>query len=212
MSAAIRVVTVAREYGSGGALVAARVAEALGFRLLDRAIVEEAARGASCDPGVAEKLDEHVAAWRERLARSLAHGGFEGVASVSDADILDAERMAVLTRHVIEEAAEGGGCVIVGRGAQCVLAGRADAFHVFVYAPREARARRLRGRLGPEADVEAAMDKTDRERAAYLKRYFGRDWAELSLYHMMISSALGIETAAAAILGAIAAAGGASRA
>jgi cytidylate kinase len=103
-------------------------------------------------------------------------------------------------------AATAGGCVIVGRGGQCLLRGRGDAFHVFVYAPREERVRRLRARLGPGADVELALEETDRERAAYVRRHFGENWLDPRLYHLMVNATLGEEAAASAILAALEAA------
>jgi cytidylate kinase len=203
MTEATGVITVAREYGSGGAAIATRLAERLGFRLLDRALMDHVATAARCEPSVAERLDERVDPWLRRLVRSWSHGAFEGVAAVSDAEILDADRVASISRTVVEEAARIGSCVIVGRGAQCILAGRPGVLHVFVYAPRSERARRLRERLGPAADVEAAIDATDRERAAYLRRHFGRDWIDRELYHLMVNSAPGEDAAVTAILGAV---------
>jgi cytidylate kinase len=96
--------------------------------------------------------------------------------------------------------------VIVGRGAQCLLRGRPDAFHVFVYAPREERARRLRERLGPEADVELVLDEVDRERGAYTRRYCGGNWLDPHLYHLMVNAALGEEAAVSTIVTALEAA------
>lgn len=203
MSRPIRAVTVAREYGSGGARVAARLAESLGWRLLDRDLIDRVARSAGLDPGVAARLDEHVDPWFARLARSLWRGGFEAVASPADSEVLDAERLARLTRPVIEEAVAIGECVIVGRGGQCILSGRPDVFHVFVYASRTERKRRLRVRLAPGADLDAAIDETDRERSAYVRRYHGREWIDRALYHLMLDSGPGEEAAVAAILGAL---------
>jgi cytidylate kinase len=201
MSSAWRVVTVGREYGSGGAAVAAALAQRLRFRLLDRALIERIAEAASIDPALAERLDEHVDGWATRVARALRFGGFESVAAVPGEAILDAERMQALSAAVIEEAASAGECVIVGRGAQCLLHGQEDAFHVFVYAPRDDRMRRLRARLGREADVETLMDETDRERAAYVRRHFGCDWLDHRLYHLLVNAALG-EAAAVALIAA----------
>lgn len=199
----ISVITISRQYGSGGAAVAAEVAARLGFKLLDKDLIASLARSARVDPAVAERLDERLDPWLHRLARPLWRGGFEGVAAVSEADVVDADRAAALTRRIVEEAAELGRCVIVGRGSACALAGRKGALHVFVYAPRPERVRNLRGRLGPGADVESAMDATDRERAAYVKRHFGREWRDPELYHLMINSALGVDAAVAVLLGAL---------
>ena len=198
-----RVVTVAREYGSGGAAIAARLAQRLGFQLLDRALVERIAEEARIDPDLAQKLDEHVDPWARRIGRALWYGGFEAVALVDQNDVVDSDRVAALGGRIVEEAAAVGGCVIVGRGGQCLLRGRPDVFHVFVYAPREERVRRLRARLGPGADVELAIDELDRERAAYTRRHFGEDRQNPHLYHLMVNAALGEDAAVSAILVAV---------
>jgi cytidylate kinase len=198
-----RVVTVGREYGSGGAAVATALAERLGFRLLDRALIQRIAEAARIDPGLAERLDEHVDGWAARVARALRFGPFEAVSPVQGDAILDAQRMQALTAAVVEEAASAGECVIVGRGAQCLLRGRKDAFHVFVYAPREERVRRLRRRLGEQADVDALIDDMDRERAAYVRLHFGCNWLDARLYHLMVNAALGEGAAVAAVAAAL---------
>jgi cytidylate kinase len=198
-----RVVTISREYGSGGAAVAAILATRLGFQLLDRALILKIAGAAGVAPGVAEAFDERVDPWLHRLGRALWRGGIEGVAPLDESRIVDADRLAALSGRIIDEAGRLGDCVIVGRGSACVLRGRPDCLHVFVYAPRDLRAFRLRARLGPDADVEAAMDTTDRERAAYFRRHFDADWKDPLLYDLMVNAALGHEAAARAVLAAV---------
>lgn len=198
-----RVVTVAREYGSGGAAIAILLASRLGYQLLDRALIARIAEEARIDPDLAEKLDEHVDPWVRRIGHALWYGGFEAVAVVDENDVVNADRLAVLGGRVIEQAAAAGGCVIVGRGGQCLLRGRPDVFHVFVYASREERLRRLRTRLGPGADVELVLEETDRERAAYVRRHFGENWLDPRLYHLMVNATLGDEGAVSAILAAL---------
>ncbi len=201
-----RVVTVGREYGSGGASVGTAVAQALGYRLLDRGLIERIAAAAQVDPEVAERLDEHVDGWVARINRALRFGAFEGVAADAGDSIVDAARMQALTAAGIEEAATEGRCVIVGRAAQCLLRGRPGVFHVFVYAPRADRARRLRVRLGHEVDVDTLIDDMDRERAAYVRLHYGCDWLDRRLYHLMVNAALGEEAAVKVVLAALQAA------
>jgi cytidylate kinase len=199
----LRVVTVSRQYGSGGARIAARVASRLGFKLLDRALLEQAARTAQCDPAVAEKLDEHLDGWAHQVARSLWRGAFEQVGP--DAGVLDAERMAQLNHRLIAEAAALGECVIVGRGAPCLLRERPDAFHAFVYAPRAERIERLRGRVPAGSDPGRVMDDFDQARAAYVQGHFGCRWDDPALYDLMVSTRAGEDVAAEVILAALAA-------
>jgi cytidylate kinase len=198
-----RVVAVAREYGSGGAAVAKALAVRLGYQLLDRVLIERIAAAARIDPDLAEQFDEHVDPWVKRIGRSLWYGGFDAVSVVDENDVVDADRLARLCGRVVQEAAAAGECVIVGRGGQRLLRDRPDVFHVFVYAPREERLRRLRARLGPEVDVEVALEETDRKRAAYIRRHFGEDWLDRRLYHLMVNRAIGEDAAVATILTAL---------
>ena len=90
--------------------------------------------------------------------------------------MLDAESLAARSRRVIEQAASLGECVIVGRGLQCALAGRADVLHVFVFAPAEERIRRARER-GMKGDL-GALIAVDRERGDFTRTLYGRDWRD----------------------------------
>jgi len=96
--------------------------------------------------------------------------------------------------------AEAGNCVIVGRGAPYFLRQRADAFHVFLYAPHAEKLSRLL-RLGKNRkDAEELLDTIDRDRMTFVKRYFGADWPTRCLYHMMINTAVGNESVISMIL------------
>jgi cytidylate kinase len=204
-----RVLTVAREYGSGGGLIARRAAEKLGWNLLDKALVEAIARSAQVDPDLARRYDERVDSWLHRVSRrGLWHGAFEAVAAVADTAVFDAETMASLGRSLILEAHSQGDCVIVGRGAQCVLQNREDVLHVFVHAPRAERIARLRRRAPSASNIEELMRSTDEQRAEFIRLYFGCHWKNLHLYHMLISSELGEETVAEIIIEAIERGGG----
>ena len=96
--------------------------------------------------------------------------------------------MIDLSRQIIEHAYEDGNCVIVGRGAQCILQAKADVFHAFVYAPLQVRIHRLRTRLEPGANIEQRIRDVEEERAHYLRLRFGKEWNNPHLYDLMISS------------------------
>lgn len=198
-----RLLTVAREYGSGGAAIASIVAGRLGWQVLDNALIEEAARVAKVRPECARGYDERVDSWLHRLSRrGLWHGAPAGVAAVSEEDIFDAETMARLARKMIERAYEVGNAVVVGRAGQCVLQDRPDVFHVFVYAPWEDRVKRLRRRLIHETDAQIAaeIEAKEAERTQYVRLNYGTDRRDPHFYDLLISSKPGDETTAAAIL------------
>jgi cytidylate kinase len=199
-----RVLTVAREYGSGGGLIARRVAETLGWDLLDKALVERIARIAQVNPELARRCDERVDSWVHRASRrGLWHGAFEGVAALPATEVFDAETMAALGRDLINEAHSRGNAVIVGRGAQCVLQDRKDVLHVFVHAPWPERVARIREREKAGVDIARLIRATDQCRADYIRTYFGCNWNDPHLYHMLVSSELGEGTVAGMIVGLI---------
>ena len=201
----IRAITIAREYGSGGSSVARLLADRLGWRLLDRDLLNEIARAANVVPAVAERYDERIDPWFHRLVKhALWRGAPDAPITVDNFDLFDAEMMAVVGRKVIEEAARMGNCVVVGRGAQCILHGWRDVFHVFLYAPIEIRKQRVAERRGPcpkgAPDLEAVIREYDHLRAAGVRRYFDQEWCNPNLYDLMLNTKRGYEAAAQTIL------------
>jgi cytidylate kinase len=201
----IRAITIAREYGSGGASVGRLLADRLAWRLLDRDLLNEVARAANVAPAVAERFDERIDPWFHRLMKhALWRGAPDAPISVGQFDLFDAETMAVVGRKVIEEAARMGNCVVVGRGAQCILHRWPDVFHVFLYAPIELRKKRVAERLraGPRGtgDLETVIREYDRLRAAGVRQYFDQEWCNPNLYDLMINTKRGYECAMETIL------------
>lgn len=201
-----RVITVAREFGSGGARIAQLLAGRLGWKLLDRCLVEKIAETARIAPQVAEKFDEKPDPWFNRLAEVFGQSpGLRGYITGPPPDRFDADVEAQMAHRIIEEAAQIGDCVIVGRGSQCVLQQRKDAFHIFVYAPRHERVARLlhRDPRLTKAEAEKKLVTEDETRAAYVRAHFGEDWQNRHLYHLMISSILGEKETVSVVLAAL---------
>jgi hypothetical protein len=197
-----RIVTVAREYGSGGGRIAQLLADRLEWKLLDRCLVEKIAQVARVEPKLAEQYDERPDPWVNRIVHALWQAGLmRGTMAGPIPELFDADTMASLSQRMIEEAADIGNCVIVGRASQCILQERSDAFHVFIYAPRAERLRRVCSRHATRA--EAALEARDQERAALIRRYFNQDWSNRHLYDLMISSKLGEEIVLSTILSAM---------
>jgi cytidylate kinase len=201
----VRAITIAREYGSGGASVARLLADRLGWRLLDRDLLTEVARTANVAPTVAERFDERVDPWFHRLVkRALWHGAPDAPVGGEEFNLFDAETMAVVGREVIEEAARIGNCVVVGRGGQCILHGWPEVFHVFLYAPIEIRKKRVAERLGAgprgTQNLESAIRDYDRLRAAGVRQYFDQEWCNPNLYDLMLNTRRGYELAMETIL------------
>jgi cytidylate kinase len=184
-----RVLTVDREFGSGGGRIAKTIADRLGWKLLDDALIDAIACAGHVNPNIVSRFDEHVEGWIRRLNRQAMRGAAmaAGVA-LKEENCFDPDVMTDLTKRIIDEAYSDGGCVIVGRGAQCILQAKADAFHVFVYAPFRVKVHRLRSRLEPGANIEQRIHSVDTERAHYLRLRFGKEWNDPHLYDLMISS------------------------
>ena len=199
-----RVLTVSREFGSGGGRIAKTVADWLGWKLLDRELIEDIACRAHVDSRVVSRYDERVESWLGRINHQAMRGAALSAGVIPDEETcFDPDVMAELSRRVIESAYEEGNCVIVGRGAQCILQDKADAFHVFVYAPFNDRVQRLRARLGPGVNIEERIHAVDDERAHYLQQRYNRAWNNPHLYNLMISSSDDEEAAARVILNAM---------
>jgi cytidylate kinase len=186
----VPVVTVSRQYGAGGRRVAPAVADALGFTFVDREIAEEAARRMGIDPKVAEARDERAPAIVEEVGLALAAAtpGF-GLTTVPE---LDDRTLAEATRRVIQSLADGGGgYVILGRGAQCVLAGRSDACHLSLVGELRDRARRVAEWQGIDPKEAAVRcERADAERANYVRHFFGRDIRDPLLYDAVLNTSL----------------------
>lgn len=199
-----RVLTVSREFGSGGGRIAKTVADRLGWKLLDRELIEAIACSAHVDPHIVNRFDERAEPWLRRVNRYAMQGATLAAGIVPDEDsCFDSDVMAQLTERIVRSACEDGKCVIVGRGAQCILQKRPDVYHVFVYAPFNERVNRLRTRLGPGVNIEERIDAVDGERAHYLHQRFGKDWQDPHLYDLMISSHEDEESTARVILNAM---------
>jgi cytidylate kinase len=185
------VVTVSRQYGAGGQRIAPAVADALGFSFVDRQPVELAARTLGVDPTWAAEHDERVPDVLESLGRALAAATPEfGIPPGS----LDDRAMADAVRNVIHSLADAGGYVILGRGSQAALAGRADVCSLLLVADETERIARIaRWQEVSEKEAHARLQRADRERRDYVTRFYERDIADPTLYDVVIdTSRLGL--------------------
>lgn len=196
-------ITVSRMYGSGGSEVAEQVASALGWSLLDNALVDEVAARLGVSTSEISAREERVPSLAERLANAMALGSPEILPASAEAILPPTEeRMLEVTCRVLEEAVAAGPVVLVGRGAQSVLAERADALHVFCYAPVQALVRRTMARLSiPREEAERLVEETNRNREQYVKKYWNRSWRAHANYHLCVNTDwLGIERSAGMVV------------
>lgn len=189
------IVTVSRMFGSGGSEVAAELSKRLNWALLDNAFVERVAVGLHTTPAHVQAIEERRPSLAERIADAFAYSSQEMLSAPLGAPLPPTEeRILEVTHRVIDEAVARGPVVLVGRGAQAWLASREDAVHILCVAPRDACIARVveRERVTP-AEASRMVDETNRERHAYVRRNWKREWLDASNYHLCINTAwLGI--------------------
>jgi cytidylate kinase len=194
----VSILTVSRLYGSGGSEVAALVAKTLGWSLLDNAVVDAVAARIGLSVAEVRDREERVPSLVERLTSAMAMGSQEWASPMAAAKRPTDEQLIDVTRHIIEEAIARGPVVVVGRGAQAMLAERDDALHVFCYAPRKALIARTMQRegLGLE-EATRVVDSTNKERDPWVRLHWERDRSAHENYDLSVNTdRLGIEGSA----------------
>ncbi|HYK11803.1 MAG TPA: cytidylate kinase-like family protein [Gemmatimonadales bacterium] len=189
-------ITITRQYAAGGSEVAKHVAAELGWTVIDNEFVDEVARRAGLTPDEVAQKEERAPGLLARIARTLAAGSpemstgeFAATTALPDAEAEEAT-IVKLTERVITEAATHGRAVLVGRGAQAVLARRPNALHVYLVGPKAWRMEMAVEHLGvAREDVEKVLDETDRDRDRYVKAHYGRHRADANNYDMVLNTA-----------------------
>jgi cytidylate kinase len=189
----IKIITIEREYGSGGGEIAQLLAQQLGWKLWDQLLTEEIARRAECPKAVVEVREERTDPLYYRLFKSFLRGSYEGSLNAHKLKLVDSECILKFTELVVQDAAKTGNSVIVGRGSQQFLKNRQDTLRLFLYAPREDKVRRLLARGKSEKEAEELVDTVDRERIDFIEKYFHVEWPDRAIYHTMINTAIGDE-------------------
>jgi hypothetical protein len=201
--APIRVITVEREYGSGGGEFAHELATRLGWRLLDSELPCAAARAAGVSAELAAKYDERLDPWYYRYGKVFWQDPAYPAPGLTDEHVFDSERLLSLIQKQILASANEGNCVLVGRGSACALAGKPGCFHVFVYATATAK-REWFSRTFPKQAQQAdqLLAAFDKRRAAVIRKFYQQEWCARGLYHLLLNSAIGTSAMIAAIQGA----------
>jgi len=193
-------VTITRQYASGGSDIAALAALQLGWTLIDNEFVEQVARLAGLPPDEVAQREERAPGLLERLARTLAVASPEMFITTAGVPRVEEDEATIvrLTERVIREAAAVGRVVLVGRGAQAVLAQRGDALHVYIVASKAWRMKLAVERLGVDPmRVDRVVDEIEQQRDRYVKAYYGRARQDVGNYDMVLNAErLGFEGAA----------------
>ncbi|HKM86120.1 MAG TPA: cytidylate kinase-like family protein [Terriglobales bacterium] len=195
-----RIVTLEREFGSGGGGIACELARRLGWKLWDQQLTSEIAKRAQVTESAVALCDERVDSRLYRLAKAFWRGSYERSIPLADALTFDTDRMMAMVEEIMRRIAAEGNAVIVGRGGPFFLRDREDTFRVFTYAPHDEKIRRLLAMGKGREEAEDLVENVDKERMAYIKHYFNADWPVRCLYHLMINTAVGDENVIATIL------------
>ena len=191
------VITIARQYGSGGREIGEKVAAALGIKHYDENLITLAAREGNLDETVASRADESAA---NSLLYTLALGSnFFGSAMNFGYKPPLNDKLFLLQSDVIRRAAEEGSCVIIGRCADYVLRDHPKRLSIFVYGDLPHRKQRVMDRHEGITEAQAIdlINKTDRRRSSYYNFYTGNKWGKYDNYHLAVnSSLLGIDKTA----------------
>lgn len=197
------VITLSRQYGSGGSEVARRVAEALGWQVVDNELVEQVAARAGMTPEEVAEREERAPSFVERLTRTLAAANPELFpppgGTVTE---LEEQSLVHITERVVSEMARQGRVVLVGRAAPAVIGQGGEALHVKLVAPKPFRIHAVCERFGIEPEAAARqLDEMDGKRARYHREYYQRDWTDPVNYHITLNTgALGLAGAAEVIV------------
>ena len=186
-----KIITISREFGSGGRTIGRLVAEKLGIPFYDKELVDHIALESGFAPHFIEEHGEH-APGQSIFSYAFAHQSVPGVLSgLSTADFLWNVQC-----EVILQLAEKGPCVIVGRNADYILKDRPDCLHAFIHADKEYRADRIVRLYGEsEKSPQARLNEKDKRRKVNYQHYTGRSWGQAHNYDICLdSSKLGIET------------------
>ena len=182
-----RVITISREFGSGGRTIGKMVAEKLGIPCYDAELIEKIAEqsGYSAEY-IKQEVEYGTGGWLSAVFADRSTG------------LTNQDKMFSIQSRIIEELANEGSCVIVGRCADFVLRDKADCLNVFIHASMEKRAERIVKEYGERAESpEKRLKEKDKRRAAYHRFYTDMKWGHAQNYHVCLDSGeFGIEKCA----------------
>lgn len=195
------VLTISHQYGSGGSLIARDLGRRLSWSVWDKEIVHRIATKYAVAEEYVEEKDERVDSFIERMVGVLGISGFEAAYNVPPPLWLNDTQLMRMSQTIINEIAEEGRAIIVGRGGNHILAERSKVLHVFLFAPQEARVQRVMAvdQLA-HAEAERRIASVDRLRADYVRTFYHADWRDLTHYHLAVDSALWGESGTADLI------------
>ncbi len=198
------VITISRQFMSGGSAIGRKVAEELGFRYADRDILEKAAGLLGEEPDrLAQDEERGATAW-ERFLLSIPLGAVAPVYPTVPSPAGYRQELFDAEARIIREIAKRHDAVVMGRAGTYLLKGHPGLISVFVHAPKAFRVGAAMEKLGLEDEKAARelVERTDRDRELFVKRAAGAEWSDLRNYHLTLdSSRCGVDCGAGMIIG-----------
>lgn len=181
------VITIGRQFGSGGRAVGEKLAEKLGIKFYDKELISIAAKESGISPEIFNNIDETAT---NSLLYSLSMGLFSfGNGPLAMGDLPVNDKLYILQHQIIKDLATKEPCVIVGRCADYVLKDNPHCVNVFIHADIEYRKKRaVVVHNIEEKRAESIINKTDKTRANYYSFYTGQKWGQTSNYDLCIDS------------------------
>ena len=180
-----KIITVSRQFGSGGRTIAKALAERLGYAYYDSALVEEVAKETGFDPSYIADAGEY-APGKSMLSYAFSSASPHASGKLGATDYLWAAQC-----KVILDLAEKGNCVIVGRCADYILRERDDCLNVFIHAPKKYKAKRIVELYGvTDKSPEKRLEEKDTRRRVKYKYFTGQEWGLTENYHISLDSAM----------------------
>ena len=188
-----KIITISREFGSGGRTIGKMVAEKLGYRFYDGELIDEVVKSSGLSREIVEKYDEYATHKNSFLYAIAVNSGGDNYNGLSVAN-----RVQIAQAAVIKQLAEEGNCVIIGHGADYILRDREDCLNVFIRADMAFKAKRVIENYGEtNVKIEERLRDKDTRRRVFYRSFTMRDWGVCENYHMMLdSSVVGLENCA----------------
>lgn len=184
----VRLVTLSREFGSGGSDLAQALGRRLGWRVVDKEVVRRVARTLQLPEEAVEARDEAAPRLGERLGELLA-GAFPELVPPTGMPVPDYEAVAELSEAILRDAAANPPVICVGHGGMCLFEGTPGALHVRVTAPRPYRVAQVMSRLGmSRGEAEEEVRVRDDARREHIRHRFDREITDPGLYAVVVNS------------------------
>ncbi|MCH5299553.1 MAG: cytidylate kinase-like family protein [Ruminococcus sp.] len=179
------IITIGRQFGSGGREIGEALAEKLGIKCYDKELISLAAKESGIDPEVFNNVDEKAT---NSLLYSLSMGLYSFGNNFTTGQLPVNDRLYLLQHKIVKRLASEGPCIIVGRCADFVLKDRDDVVNVYICADKDYRVKRAIENKGiSESKAEQVVSKTDKSRANYYNFYSGRKWGLTENYDLCIN-------------------------